>query len=192
MKRGIRILGIDDSPFEKYGKGKKVLVIGVVYRDGIVEGVISAHMTKDGADSTSKLYGMVSGSRFLQQIKLILIHGTMLAGLNVTDISLLSRKLNIPVIAVTRKKPEMGSVYSALRKSNARTSGSKIRMLKRIIDETGEFHKIDVNDETYYVQSAGIDGKDAESLLRKFGLAPLRLAHIIGSGVVNGESSGRI
>jgi len=195
MKEGIRVLGIDDSPFNKSGRKKRVLIVGAVYRNGIVEGVLSTFITKDGTDSTSKLSRMVSKSRFLQQIRLIIIHGTMMAGLNVVDIHSLSQKLGVPVIAVTKRRPDMERVYNALRKSSMKT-GIKAFNAKRSIIEKAEkaagFSKARIKGETYFIQPAGIDAKKAEELLNRFGVVALRLAHIIGSGIVKGESSGRI
>jgi len=201
MKEGIRILGIDDSPFEKYriGKGrkkheraKKVLIVGAVYRQNIVEGILSTCVAQDGTDATSKLQKMISKSRFLSQIKLILMHGTMVAGLNVVDILQLSEKLKIPIIAVTKRKPDMKGVYNALKKANAKTFNRKRKIIERIVKYSGEFYKIKVNGNIYYIQTVKMNKNDAINILNKFGIEPLRLAHIVGSGIVKGESSGRL
>ncbi|MFH1285082.1 MAG: DUF99 family protein, partial [Candidatus Micrarchaeota archaeon] len=53
----IRLLGIDDSPFTR--RRKNILVVGVVYRSGIVEGILSTTITRDGTDSTEKLFKMI-------------------------------------------------------------------------------------------------------------------------------------
>lgn len=196
MKEGIRVLGIDDSPFEKYGKGRKgsgkVLVIGAIYRQNVVEGILSTHVTRDGTDATLKLERMISKSRFLPQIKLILIHGTMIAGLNVVDIQLLSEKLKIPVIAVTRRKADMAQVYNALKKADARTFEKKKRIIEKTMEGSGEFSKMKIKGNSYYIQGTGINKNTAVNILNRFGIKPIRLAHIIASGIVKGESSGRI
>lgn len=191
MKEGIRVLGIDDSPFNKSGRKKRVLIVGAVYRNGIVEGVLSTFITKDGTDSTIKLSRMVSKSRFLQQIRIIIIHGTMMAGLNVVDIHSLSRKLGIPVIAVTKRRPNMERVYNALKKSSIRTFNAK-KMIIEKAERAARFSKANIKGETYFIQPAGIDAREAEKTLNRFGVGALRLAHIIGSGIIKGESSGRI
>jgi len=199
VKEGIRVLGIDDSPFEnhekhgkKHGKKNKVLVVGVVYRQDIVEGLMSTRITKDGTDSNLQLQRMVNNSKFLPQIKLILLHGTMMAGLNVVDIKKLSKNLHIPIIAITRRKPNMKNVYNALRKSNTDTFERKKRIIEDVADSAGGFHKTTIKGESYYVQSFGLDAKKAANILNSFGIESLRLAHLIGSGIVKGESNGRI
>jgi hypothetical protein len=195
IKQGIRIVGIDDSPFEKHGPERSVLVVGVVQRGDIVEGVLSTTVTKDGNDATQKTIAMIKESRFLSQVRLILLNSIMLAGFNVVDIQKIHKQLGIPVIALTRRKPNMAEVASALRKSSRTKAGygKKIAIVNRagVSKEVSIRSKI-VGLKKAYIQTAGIDAEEAQALLNKFGIEPLRLAHIIGSGVVTGESSGRI
>ena len=115
MKSGIRIVAIDDS---KFSPGEKeVLVVGVVERLGIVEGVLSCRVEADGTDATAKIIGMLSDSRFLEQIRLIVINGTTVAGMNVVDITRLHSRFKMPVMAVTRKRP-----HPAMLKRSIKTS----------------------------------------------------------------------
>lgn len=54
FKKEIRVIGIDDSPFNKF-KDKKALIVGVVMRGGLyVDGILSAKVDVDGDDSTKK------------------------------------------------------------------------------------------------------------------------------------------
>ncbi|MEM3555440.1 MAG: DUF99 family protein [Candidatus Micrarchaeia archaeon] len=182
MKAGARVLGIDDSPFT--GKTTRVLVIGVVWREGVIEGVLSTYIKKDGLDSTKRIIEMVKNSKFSQQIRLILLHGATLGGFNVVDLNELNRALSIPVIAVTRKKPDMRRVKSALK--NLPSWERRIR----ILESAGKA----VRCGKVYCQIAGIEEGEVRKLILSFkGIPePVRLAHLIGSGVVRGESHGRV
>ncbi len=71
MKSGIRILAIDDSSFRR--TDKNVLVVGVIKRLDSIEGIISCRVEADGNDATAKIARMISGSRFLEQVKLIVV-----------------------------------------------------------------------------------------------------------------------
>ncbi|VVB77026.1 Uncharacterised protein [uncultured archaeon] len=62
LKKGARILAIDDSSFTK--GDKDALVAGVIGREGVVEGVISFHVSVDGTDSTGKIIRSVKKSKF--------------------------------------------------------------------------------------------------------------------------------
>lgn len=181
MKPGVRVIGIDDSPFTR--RSKKILVMGVVYREGIVEGILSTRVEKDGRDSTEKLITMIKRSRFFQQLRAVLLNSITLAGFNIVDIQRLSAELNLPVIAISRKKPSKEKVRKAL--ANLKDGSEKILL----VEKAGSIFK-----ERAYLQIAGTDIKPAREILSRFSAIPepIRLAHIIGSGVVRGESSGRI
>ena len=66
MKRQIRLLGIDDSPFmfaDKY-----TTIIGVVMRGGeYLEGVISGRISVDGIDATYVCKEMIKNTRHRRQ-----------------------------------------------------------------------------------------------------------------------------
>jgi len=197
MKFGVRIIGIDDSPFKKFEKGGKVLIVGVVQRrqsgGGLVEGILSTYVTKDANDATDKILEMIIKSRFYPQIHFILLNGIMIAGLNVVDINRLYSKSKIPVIALTRKKPNKDKVIEALKKNVLKKNiVDEIKEKIEIIKKTENPHEIIICKNKFFVQTAGVKISEVENLLKNSGLGPLRLAHLIGSGIVKGESSGRI
>ena len=56
MKKEIRILGIDDAPFDKFND-KESLIIGTLFRGGSsIDGIMSTKATVDGIDSTGKTF----------------------------------------------------------------------------------------------------------------------------------------
>jgi uncharacterized protein len=184
MKKEIRVLGIDDSPFEK--NTKEVLVIGTFFRGGhALDGILSTKIRKDGNNSTKKLIEMINNSKFKPQLKAILLDGIALGGFNVIDIDKLNHITNIPVIVVMRYYPDKKKMFAAL---------TKIGQSKKIslIEKAGEIHKV----EKIFIQVAGLDIKDAEQIIKITTTRaeipePLRIAHIIASGIINGESYGR-
>ncbi|NYZ75737.1 DUF99 family protein [Candidatus Micrarchaeota archaeon] len=182
MKAGVRVLGIDDSPFTR--KDERVLVVGVVWRGGVVEGVLSTHVKRDGLDSTVKLEEMLKKSRFLRQIRIIVLHGATLAGFNIVDIRKLSEGVALPVLAVTKRKPRNRLVKKALK---------NLKDWERrweLVESAGQAFKFG----RVYAQLAGIGREDARKFLSSFrGMPePVRLAHTIGSGIVRGESHGKV
>ncbi len=184
MKSGIRILAIDDSKF-KHGE-RNVLVIGVVRRLGVIEGVLSCRVEADGKDATEKIIRMVSSTRFLEQVKLITINGTTVAGMNLVDITKIHSRFKLPVMAVTRNKPhpEMlkKSIISLKKKGYAEKAATIDRISKIAkLDRLGGF----------YAQCIGIEKETASKYIENVSEA-LRLAHMIASGVVRGESKGRL
>lgn len=185
FKKEIRVIGIDDSPFNKF-KNNKVLVIGVVMRGGSwIDGILSTKVDVDGSDSTKKLAGVINKCKFKPQLQCIFLDGIAVAGFNVVDVKELNKKTGLPVVVVIRRMPDIENIKKTLVKINQK---DKIRL----IDKAGSVAKAD----KIFVQLTGIDLEDAKKILkivctRSLIPEPLRLAHMIASGVIFGESRGR-
>ncbi len=184
QKRGIRIAAFDDGPFAK--GSRNALVVGVIGRERLVEGILSFSVSIDGDDATRKLVASLKHSRFLEQVKLIAINGITFAGLNVVDTVALYGALRIPVIAVTRKKPHSSLLKNAVRKAGGGGTDKKIKIIDGIAHSSGllRIHGI-------YVQQTGTSGALGGDILDN-SLELLRLAHLVASGIVRGESKGRL
>jgi endonuclease V-like protein UPF0215 family len=184
MKREIRVLGIDDSPFDKW-HDRYTTVFGAFFRGGsFMDGVVSTKIRVDGNNATSKLAEMVSSSRFKSQLKCIFLDGLNMGGFNVIDIHALYKKTNIPVIVVVRRKPDTPNIKRILKRLGM---GRKIAFL----DRAGEPRKSG----KIFIQCAGISFEEADALVsitstRSFIPEPIRVAHLIGAGLVLGESKG--
>lgn len=189
MKSQIRILAIDDGSFS-FGD-EKTPMVGVVMRlPGYVEGVMVSHVTIDGMDSTGQLLKMLSGSRYLDQVKLIMLDGAALGGFNVVDITQLFDELAIPIITVTRDRPDYVELEKALKK-HFDDWMERLTLMRRV--EPKEFH---TGDSTLWIGSIGIDRDGIEEILKLAtvqGALPeaLRIAHLIASAISRGESRGR-
>ena len=67
LKKEIRVIGIDDAPFEKFGKGK-VLVVGAVFRGGSwLDGILSTKVNIDGNNATKNITEMINKCKFILQ-----------------------------------------------------------------------------------------------------------------------------
>ncbi|HMK53490.1 MAG TPA: DUF99 family protein [Methanobacteriaceae archaeon] len=187
IKNEIRILGVDDGPFTQ-GQ-EKVLIIGTMFRAGTwLDGVLSTHITGDGNDATSRLVEMVTISRHRDQIGVIMLDGITFGGFNVVDIQKIFQKTGIPIIVIMRKEPDLSKIKKALE----RFSDGKKRW--DLVKKAGKILKID-NPEPIYIQISGISSEDAEEIVklaitRSAIPEPIRVAHIIASGVVTGDSRG--
>ena len=185
VKKEIRIIGIDDSPFNKF-KDKEILVVGVVMRGGLfVDGILSTKARVDGNDATDKIIKMINKCKFKPQLQCIFLNGIAVAGFNVIDIQKLSKKTKIPVVVVIRTNPNIEKIKDTLIKIRQK---NKIKL----IEKAGKVIQIN----NIFVQLAGIDLEKAKKILkivctRSLIPEPLRLAHIIAAGIVTGESKGR-
>jgi uncharacterized protein len=195
LKRESRFIGFDDAPFEPHSRGSKVPIIGVVMRAGeYIEGILREEVTVDGRDANEVLERMLLSSRFLSQIKCILLDGIAFGGFNVIDIFRLSERTGIPVISLTRNSPDMDSIFTALER-HFEDGKERSAIVRR-----GVLHEFPVTSQgiTYVLHGkfAGIDRHEAGEILnmtinRGAYPEPLRIAHMIGSAMVKGESKGR-
>lgn len=185
MKKETRILGIDDACFDKF-KDKEALVIATVFRGGSwLDGVMSILVEVDGDDATDKIIAMIKRCKFKPQLQCIMLDGIAVAGFNVIDIVKLHDETQLQVIVVMRDYPEFEKMIAALEKLGYK---DKIELLYK----AGEILQID----NIHVQLCGLDISKAKELIkisctRSNIPEPVRVAHLIGRGVVSGESRGR-
>jgi len=189
IKREIRILGIDDSAL----LNEKVMVIGTVYRGGDwMDGVLRSYITKDGLDATAVICRMVLNSKHYSQIRVIMLDGITYAGFNVIDIEKLYRETGIPLIVFMRSYPNFEKLKSALKHF---PDGEK---RWKIIEKAGEIYNIAGEKErsSIYIQKIGVSLENVGKIIRLSSTRgnipePLRVAHLIATGIILGESRGK-
>lgn len=187
MKPELRVLGLDDGPFRR--GDRKTILVGAVFRGGIqLDGVLSRWIEVDGRDSTEKIVEMVTSSRHAGQLRVIMSESVTFGGFNLMDIQEVCRRTGLPVIAVTRERPNMRKVRTALQKF------PDFRERWRLIEKAGRVYPLDLGTGKLYLQLAGLGVKEAGEIVRvtvTHGLLPepLRVAHLIATGIVRGDSA---
>ncbi len=182
IKPEIRILGVDDGKFVPHTQGAAV-VVGVVFRGGCsIDGVMHTHVAIDGFDATDQLASMINGSPHRRQLRLIMLNGITLAGFNIVGIKTLNSATKLPVVALTRDKPDLDAVRRAL--DHLPKSAERWNLIL----EAGEIHEITCKGKKLYMEVAGISESDAREIValtatRSNIPEPLRVAHLIASGI---------
>lgn len=195
VKSEIRVIGFDDGSFEPHSGGN-VPLVGVVLRGGEwVEGILVDEIEIDGTDSTSTMVDMINNSKHKEQLRIILSSGITFGGFNVLDVEELYEKTELPVIVVSREKPDMPSVKSALK--NLPDWEDRWETLKSAGDLIPvETESMKDRENTIYTQIKGIKEEDAREVVKMISTRssvpePLRVAHLIATGITRGESVGR-
>lgn len=189
MKKQIRVLGIDDSPFTF--KDRSVTIIGIVMRPpSYIDAVIKSSVERDGDDSNKQIEEMILKSKYREQLRLIMLDGIALGGFNVVDIEKLCEKLKLPVITITRDKPDFESMKRALRK-NFSDWERRWEIVRK-----GELYEIETKNNPIYVKFKGIELKEVKEVIKLTTVRgnlpePIRVAHLVASAFVTGESYGR-
>ena len=188
IKPEIRVLGVDDGIFVPRTKGT-VDVIGVVYRGGYwIDGVMRTEVTIDGMDATKNIAEMIKKAPHYAELRIVILDGITFAGFNVVDINLLAQTVDLPVISVVRKKPDLKTIRKALK--NLPESERRWKATK----SAGKIIEVQIRktDDAVYMQIAGISEEDAEKILKNTSTQSnipeaLRVAHIIASGLTRSE-----
>jgi len=184
IKPEIRVLGVDDGVFTPHVESL-VPVVGVVFRGGYwLDGVMHTEILVDGFDATERISAMVTGSPHYKQLRVIMLNGITFAGFNVVDIKALNATTDLPVIAVTREKPDLPLIRRALE----HLPRSEERW--KAVLNAGELSKVSMRKEgeKVYLHTAGISVLDAEKIVRLTSTRSnlpeaLRVAHLIASGI---------
>jgi uncharacterized protein len=180
------VVGFDDAPFVHAHRGD-VRLVGAVCARTRLDGVLSGTVRRDGANATDRMIALVSGGKFADHVRAVLLGGIAVAGFNVVDIHRLSAELDVPVVVVVRRRPRLELVRAAL---FDRTPGPARKW--KLIQRAGPLEPIG----PLWVQRVGLTLPEATALLRATTLhgnlpEPLRLAHLIAGGVTTGISRGR-
>lgn len=184
VKPEIRVLGIDDSVFTPHSR-ELVDVVGVVFRGGYwLDGFMHTRVQVDGMDATEKLVEMITHSSHYAQLRVVMLNGVTLAGFNIVDIQELHRKVRLPIIAVTRDKPDFEDIKKALQKL------PEHEKRWQAIEKAGKIIRVRTHEgeEPIYVHITGVSEETAKRILRSTSTRSnipeaLRVAHIIASGL---------
>jgi endonuclease V-like protein UPF0215 family len=184
IKPEIRVLGVDDGAFVPHVKGQ-VPVVGVVFRGGYwLDGVMHTEIAVDGFDATDKISLMITSSPHYKQLRVIMLNGITFAGFNIVDVKKLNTATKLPIITVTREKPDLVKIREALQN----LSHSEERW--QAILSAGETMEVSTRnaEAKVYMQTAGVSKEDAQKILRLTSTRSnipeaLRVAHLIASGI---------
>lgn len=185
LGRTIRVVGFDDAPFAKR-RGASVPIAGVVCADTRFEGMLWGRARRDGWNSTDVISAMLEGSKFRDQVRVVLLDGIAVGGFNVIDLPKLHQRTGLACVSVMRRAPDLAAIRAVIERLP--DPPRRLGLLARAgeILQSGPF--------TYQVQ--GETPEVTAQLLARFtreGHVPecLRMAHLIGSAVMLGESGRR-
>ncbi len=188
--KNIRVLGVDDAYFVPH-KGGKTYIVGVVMRASFyIDGFVVREITVDGEDVTDAIASMLLDSKYRSDIKFVMTQGITFGGFNILDIKKLYEIAKKPVIVISRRKPDLDSMFSAL-KNHFPDWEKRSKLLTEV-----EIEGVKNGRYTIYIQRMGVDKNTALEIMRKFTIRgaipePLRIAHLMASALKLGESKGK-
>jgi len=183
------VAGFDDAPF-RFGDAT-VPVVGVVMRGATyVEGVLRTSAEVDGTDATDRILAAVEATRHRPYLQAVFLDGIAFGGFNVLDPRRLHERLGIPVVTLARGVPDREGMRAALA---AHVPAWEERW--RLIEENWPV-SMRTADGVLSYKAHGIGERELGHLLLRTtvrGLIPepVRVAHMIATALVKGESKGR-
>jgi len=189
MKPQMKLIGVDDGSFH-FGE-KTTIIIGTIMRaNGYIEGVLKREIQIDGSDSTDVLIDMIVHTYHRKQLQAILLDGASVGGFNIIDIERIFQETQLPVMTISRDSPNFEDIKKALR---AHFSDWDVRynLLKK-----GDLYHIKTKYNPIYLKCVGLGLEKAKEIITLSTIQgvipePLRVAHLIASGITSGESYGK-
>lgn len=177
-------VGFDDAPFKR--DDDVTGVAGVVLRAEVFEGLLWEDIVVDGLDATETLASMVTASQFSDQLDCVLLDGIAFGGFNVVDVPKLTRLLDVPCMTIMRSRPNWDAIEDAL--SHVSKSAERLNAMRRAAP-------VYEGDRVYY-QVCGTGQESARVALNRLTIRgnipePVRVAHLVASGVKTGASKAR-
>lgn len=138
----------------------------------------------DGFDATEKIASMITVSPHYRQLRVIMLNGITFAGFNIVDVKALNAAIKLPVITVTREKPDFADIRKALQ--NLTCSEERWTAILNAGEPIEVFTRS--AKAKIYMQAVGVSQEDAQKILRLTSTRsnipePLRVAHLIASGL---------
>lgn len=180
-KPHLRLAGIDDGAFRRRERTAPVAAVAWSSPDR-VEGVSVGRVEVDGDDATAVIEALARSLPAWDGVRAVLLDGIAVGGFNVVDLARLARRLQRPVIAVTRRPPDLPRIRVALFRyfPDARR---RWRLLRKapLVD-------VPTSGEPIHAAVAGCSVEDAIAVLHRaavigFWPEPLRLAHLVAHAV---------
>jgi uncharacterized protein len=171
---------VDDGAFRRTDRWAPVAAVAVAAPDRI-EAVRLARVRVDGRDATGVVTRLVRATGGLEGLHAVLLDGAVVGGFNVLDLDRLHRDLGVPVVAVTRGRPEFPAIRAALWKWFPRDAARRWTLLRR--------HRLFAMPRPgppLFLAAVGCRRTDAAQLVRRtlvrgYTPEPLRIAHLVAS-----------
>lgn len=161
-------------------------LVAAVFTRVRLDGVATGKLRKDGANATTAIDALISNSPFANHAQVVLLGGLTFGGFNVVDIHELHRRLDLPILVLTRKRPRFGVIRETLL---GKVPGGARKWA--LIEKAGEMQPC----AGLWVQRAGLELGEAAQVIGDLTVhgklpEPLRIAHLIAGAYAEGCSRG--
>ena len=185
LKPATRLLGLAESGI--MGASHSILGGVVIRRDLLIDGMVWDRATIRGTDATETILRMIKRLK-RTDINGIMLHGTVIAGYNIIDMTWLFQETSLPIISVTKEPQE------DLKSHLQSTFPSDWEHRWKIVQRIGDIKEVDIEvNSSVYVQNKECELKTVKAIIKgftHFGALPepIRVARLFSRAVVEIES----
>jgi endonuclease V-like protein UPF0215 family len=185
LKPATRLLGIAESGV--MGASHTILGGVVMRRDLIIDGMIWDRATIRSTDSTEAILRMYKHLA-RSDINGLMLHGTIIAGFNIIDLTQLSNETALPIISITKEPHE------DLKEHLKSTFPSKWVTRWKLVQQNGPSKQIAAEPNSIaYVQFKGCDLEVVKGVIKRFtrfgGIPePIRVARLFARAKIEAEN----
>ncbi len=175
-----RLAGVDDGAFAR-GDATAPIAAVVVSVPEHLEAAGTSRVTVDGQDATGRIVALLRSVAPPEGLRAVLLDGAVVGGFNVVDLDAVRRALRVPVVAVTRRRPDFARIRAALTKWFPRSADARWALLR-----AHRLFRVPTGGEPIWAACSGCTQEDAGWLVRRatvrgFWPEPVRLAHLVAS-----------
>ena len=185
LKPAARLLGVAESG--TMGASHSILGGVVIRRDLIIDGMVWDRVRVRGSDSTDTILRMLKRLK-RTDINGIMLHGTVIAGYNIIDMTRLYQETLLPIISVTKQPQE------DLKSHLQSTFPSEWKQRWKIVQCNGDIKEIKINaNSCVYAQNKECEFETMKGIIKgftHFGAVPepVRVARLFSRAVVETEN----
>jgi uncharacterized protein len=175
-----RVVGIDDGAFDRRDRYAPIAAVVVSVPDHL-EAVGLSQVRVDGTDGTARVVALFRLVSPPEGVRAILLDGAVVGGFNILDLDAIHRATSLPVVAVTRRRPDFARIRAALDRWFPRTAATRFALLRR-----HRLFRVPTGAQPIWATAAGCTTADAAWLVRRTTVVgywpePLRVAHLVAA-----------
>jgi uncharacterized protein len=169
------VTAFDDGRFQRGDRYAPLAGVAFV-TPSTVEGMVLGRVRVDGLDATERILSLLRAPSFGTNARAILLDGVTFGGFNLVDLRRLYRATGRPVIAITRRPPDLRTIRAALRRYFPRTFARRSRLVRSV-----PVGRTFLGGRARYLAAVGCTEEEARALLERTTTRgawpePLRLA----------------
>ncbi|MCI4322689.1 MAG: DUF99 family protein [Thermoplasmata archaeon] len=173
---------MDDGTFRRGDRWASLAAVRISL-PGDVEAVRLGRVRVDGLDATASIRRLLRRGTLAAGARAVLLDGISFGGFNLVDLDELHRDVHLPILAVTRRPPELRKIRAALRTyfpRSFRTRWGRIQAHRLFRVPTGA--------EPLWAAAVGCTQKEAREIVRRSMIhgyvpEPLRVAALVARAV---------